>query len=186
MSCEQTELWMMDALDATLSAPEHQRLMAHLDACPHCRSEWRALNAVEQMLASPPTVHPGRGFVQRFEVRLDRYETQRRTLLGGLILLGAAAAFSLVAALLLLNGRNPIEVYGNFLWDTYRVLGYVAMLGYRLLAALWYTLDALAGSVDASISNLLAYAAAIALAVFAWRRSAASRRVQVQTRRNGH
>ena len=186
MSCEQTEAWMMDALDAELSAPDHQRLMAHLDACSLCRSEWRALNLVEQMLGNPPTVSPAPGFVRRVEARLDRHETQRRTLLGGLILLGAAAAFSLVAALLLLNGRNPIEVYGNFLWDTYRVLGYIAMLGYRVLTALWYTLGALSNSVDAPLSNLLAYAAAIVLAAIAWRRSIASLRVSVQTTRNGH
>ncbi len=186
MSCEQTELWMMDALDATLPAPDQQRLTTHLDTCSHCRSEWRALNAVELMLATSSMASPSPGFVGRFEVRLDRYETQRRTLLGGLILLGAAAALSLVAAVLLLNGRNPIEVYGNFLWDTYRVLGYVATLGHRLLAALWYTLDALSGSVDVPISNLMAYAAAIALAVIAWRRSPPSRRVPIQTPRNGH
>ncbi len=186
MSCEQSELWMMDALDGTLAAPDDRRFMAHLDACGHCRAEWRALNAVEQMLASPPSVCPTPGFVDRVEARLVRFEAQRRTLLGGMVLLGAAAAFCLLAVLLLLKGRNPIEAYGNLLWDTYHLLRYVAELGYTLLAALWFTLDALASSVDVPLSNLLIYVAAIVLAAIAWRRALASQHVTVNTRRNGY
>jgi predicted anti-sigma-YlaC factor YlaD len=186
MNCEKMELWMMEALDATLSAPEQQRFTAHLDRCAHCQAEWRALNAVERMLTNPRMAYPAPGFVARVEARLERYEAQRRTLLGGLILLGAAAVFSLVAALLLLNGRNPIEVYGNFLWDTYQLLGYVARLGTSLLAALWYALEALSSAVDVSLSNLMAYAVAIALAAIAWWRSMTSRRVSIRGMRNGH
>jgi predicted anti-sigma-YlaC factor YlaD len=185
MSCEQTELWMMDALDAALAAPDHQRLMAHLDTCSQCRAEWRALNVVEQILTDPPMAFPGPVFVERIETRLERYEAQRRTLLGGLILLGAAVVLSLMAALLLLHGRNPIEVYGNFLWDTYRILGHGVALGYRLLSALWFTLGTLSNSVDVPLSNLLTFAAAIALAAIAWRRSLALQRLPVNLERSG-
>jgi hypothetical protein len=60
------------------------------------------------------------------------------------------------------------------------------MLGYRLLAAVWFTLDALSSAVNIPLSNGLSYAAALVLAVIAWRRSLASRRVLVKTGHNGH
>lgn len=186
MNCGQGEMWMMDALDGTLPARDHQRLMAHLDACSTCRADWKALNAIDHMLASQPLVLPEPGFVQRVEARLERFEAQRRTLMGGMILLGSAAALCLLAALLLLNGRSPIEAYGTFLWNTYRLLGHVVLLGYRLLAAVWFTLDALSSAVNIPLSNGLSYAAALVLAVIAWRRSLASRRVLVKTGHNGH
>jgi hypothetical protein len=189
MSCEQseqTELWMMDALDNVLATPDQRRLLAHLDHCAFCRSEWRALNAVEQMLSSQPLVYPKTGFVKRFEARLERSETQRRTLLGGMILMGAAAALCLLGVLMLLNGRNPIQVYGTFLWNTYRLLGHAAALGYTLLSLLWFTADTLASSVNIPLPNLLTYTAAITLAAIAWRRSMTSRRVVVNSKRNGY
>jgi predicted anti-sigma-YlaC factor YlaD len=179
-------MWMMDALDGTLAARDHQRLMAHLDACSNCRADWKALNAIDQMLASQPLMLPEPGFVQRVEARLERSEAQRRTLLGGMILLGSAAALCVLAALLLLQGRNPIQAYGNFLWDTYHLLGHVVLLGYRLLTALWFTLYALSSSINIPLSNVIGYAAALALMMIAWQRSMASRRVFVNTRHNGH
>lgn len=185
MSCGQSEMWMMEALDGTLAARDHQRLMTHLDLCSDCRADWRALNAIDQMLASQPLVLPEPGFVRRVEVRVERFETQRRTLMGGMILLGSAAALCVLAALLLLNGRNPIEAYGAFLWNSYRLLGHVVSLGYRLVTALWFVLDALSDSVNIPLSNVLSYAAAIALAMIAWRRSLASRHVFVKTEHNG-
>jgi predicted anti-sigma-YlaC factor YlaD len=186
MSCEQSEMWMMDALDGTIEVRDHQQLMAHLDACARCRADWKALNAIDQMLASQPLVLPEPGFVQRVEARVEHFETQRRTLMGGMILLGSAAALCVVAALLLLNGRNPIQAYGNFLWDTYHLLGHVVLLGYRLLSAVWFTLDVLSSSVNIPLSNAIGYAAALVLMLIAWQRSMASRRVFLRTGPNGH
>ena len=186
MDCEQNELWMMDELDGVLATPERQRLEAHVESCDHCRAEWDALTTLDQILTTSPLMQPEPGFSVRVEARWERYETQRRTLLGGLILLGAAAALCLLAVPSLLNGRNPIEAYGAFLRNTIELSRYVILLSYRLVSALWFTLNALARSADIPLLNLLTYVAGIAMAVVAWRRSLGSRPKASQTVRNGH
>jgi predicted anti-sigma-YlaC factor YlaD len=185
MRCEQSELWMMEALDGVLPAPDYQRLTTHLQTCSHCRSEWDALSALDQLLTQPTMMAPAPGFADRVEARLDHWESQRRTLLGGLILLGAAMALCLLAVPSLLDGRNPIEAYGAFLQNVYALFGYVVLLGYKLVAALWLVLDGLAGSADVSLINLLTYVVGAILAVMAWRRSLLSQRGTVQTMRRG-
>ena len=180
MDCKHSEWLMMDALDGALAATDRQRLMAHLETCARCRVDWDALVALDQMLAPAPLVSPPPGFADRVEDRIARFEAQRRTLLGGLILLGAAAALCLIAVPSLLNGRSPIEAYGAFLQDAYRFFGFVVLLARKLVSALWLTLDTLAGSVDVSVLNLLVYAAGTVLALLAWRRSSQSRREATQ------
>lgn len=186
MSCGKSAKWMMDALDGTLEATHSQRLTAHLETCRECRLRWEALNALEVRLASPQMLFPAPGFVERFETRLVRYETQRRTLVGGLILLGAAAALCLLAVPSLLNGRGPVEAYSAFLRTAYDLLSHGLLLSYKLTAALWLTIDALARSVDVPLVNLLTYAAGAVLAVAAWRRALISQRVPVRTRGESH
>lgn len=183
MKCESSQEWMMEALDGGLSDANHGQLMAHLETCLGCRSDWGALNALEQLLTRPALLAPAPGFASRVEARLDHFEAQRRTLLGGLILLGAAMALCLIAVPSLLNGRNPIYAYGAFLQNVYALLGYVALLSYKLLAALWLILDALAESADVSLINLLTYAGGTVLAALAWRRSLLSQRGAAQTMR---
>jgi hypothetical protein len=179
-------MWMMDALDGRLAPSDRQRLTAHMEACSQCRADWEALNALEGMLTSPAMAFPAPGFVDRVEARLAHLEAQRRTLVGGLILLGAAAALCLVAVPSLLNGRNPLEAYGAFLRNAYELLGHGLLLGYQLLSALWLILNALSSSVDIPLANLLTYAAAIVLAVAAWRRALTSQRVHIRTTENGY
>jgi len=186
MSCKQNEQWMMDALEGGLATGDRQRLLAHLETCADCRGEWEALNTLEHMLANPPLVHPAPGFVSRFEARLARYEAQRRTLVGGLILLGAAAALCLLAVPSLLNGRNVLEAHGAFLGSAYDLLSYGVLLSYKLVSALWLTLDALARSVDIPLVNLLTYAVGVVLAAVAVRRAMVSQRVPVQRGKNSH
>jgi hypothetical protein len=175
---------MMDALDGVLSDTNHWQLMAHLETCRDCLGDWGALNALEQLLNRPTMIAPAPGFADRVEARLDHFEAQRRTLLGGLILLGAAMALCLIAVPSLLNGRNPIDAYGVFLQNVYALFGYAALLSYKLLNALWLILDALAESADVSVINLLTYAVGAVLAVLAWRRSLLSRGA-AQTMRQG-
>lgn len=185
MRCTKSELWMLEAVDGTLPTPDREQLMVHLDGCAECRAIWQTLTAVEKMLVSPPSRSPAPGFAQRVEARLDRFEAQRRTLVGGLILLGAATALCLLAVPSLLNGRNPLEAYGLFLQRTYAILGYGLVLGYKLVAALWLTLDVLARSVDIPLMNLLTYIGAAVLAGIAGRRALAAQRLAVQSRLNG-
>jgi len=186
MSCERYELWMMDALDETLAESERRQLTAHLYTCTRCRAGWEALNAVERVLTRAPMMHPAPGFPARVEARLIRFETQRRTLIGGLVLLGAAAALCLLALPPLLNGRNPLQAYGAFLGDAYGLLGQAALLGYKLLSAMWLTLDVIAETTDVSPLTLMTYAAGAILAGVAGRRALETRRQVSQTIRNGH
>jgi hypothetical protein len=186
MSCELSEMWMMDVLDGALIASDRQRLVAHLAACPRCRSEWEALDALERMLAQPPMVHPAPGFVQRVEARLARFEAQRRTLVGGLILVGGAVALCLLAVPALLGGRDPLQAYGAFLQGVYELLGYGVLLSRKLLSALWLTLDALAGSLDVPLSSLLIYTVGALMALAACWRALLSGRSAARTAPNGH
>lgn len=186
MSCKQSEAWMIDAFDGTLAVGDQQQLMAHLKLCPRCRADWEALGELDKLLMKPPRVFPAPGFANRVEARLDRHEAQRRTLIGGLTLLGAAVAVSLLMVPSLLNGRNPLEAYGAFLQTTYRFFGQVVKLSYQLVSALWLVLNALAQSADVSLSNLLLYAIAILLALLVSRRILLSSATRVQTRQNGH
>jgi len=185
MGCGQSETWMMDALDGALAASDRQRLMAHVQTCADCRAGWEALGALEGLLASAPLRLPAPGFPGRVDARIARFESQRRTLVGGLILLGAAAALCLLAVPALLNGRNPIEAYGAFLQTMYDIVSYGAFLSYKLVSALLLVFDALAGSVDVPLVNLLTYVVATVLAVVAWRRSLTSQRMRAGTGRNG-
>ncbi len=186
MKCTQSQAWMMEALDGALSDADREQLLAHQETCLGCRNDWDALNALEQLLTRPALMPPAPGFADRVEARLDHFEAQRRTLLGGLILLGAAMALCLIAVPSLLNGRNPIYAYGAFLQNAYSLFGYVALLSYKLLAALWLVLDALAESADVSLINLLTYAGGVCLAALAWRRSLLSQRGAAQTMRQRH
>jgi predicted anti-sigma-YlaC factor YlaD len=186
MSCKQSEAWMIDAFDGTLAVDDQQQLMAHLQLCPQCRADWEAFGELNKLLAKPPKVFPAPGFANRVEARLDRHEAQRRTLIGGLTLLGAAVALSLVMVPSLLNGLNPLEAYGAFLQTTYRFLGQAVKLSYQLVSALWLVLNALAQSADVSLSNLLMYAITILLAILVSRRILLSQATRVRTRQNGH
>ena len=185
MGCGQIETWMMDALDGALAASDRQRLMAHLETCVDCRVDWETLSVLERLLASPPIQRPAPGFPGRVDARIERFESQRRTLVGGLILLGAAAALCLLAVPSLLNGRDPIEAYGAFLGTMYDIVSYGAFLSYKLLSALWLVFDALAGSVDLPLVNLLTYVVGAVLAVVAWRRALTSQRIRAGTGPNG-
>ena len=186
MSCERYELWMMDALDGVLAASDWRQLMAHLYTCPRCHADWEALNALESLLTRSPMMHPAPEFAARVEARLAKIEAQRRTLIGGLVLLGAAAALCLLAVLSLLNGRNPFQAYGAFLGNSYGVLSQVALVGYKLLIALWLTLDALTEVVNLSPISLITYAGGAVLAVAAWRRALGTQKRTSQMVRNGH
>ena len=186
MSCRESKSWMMDAFDGTLAASNQRQLMAHLETCADCRAEWKGLNALEQMLANPSMALPAPDFVDRVEARLDRFEAQRRTLVGGLILLGAAAALCLLAVPSLLNGRNPIAAYSLFLRDAYELLGHATLLSYKLTSALWLALEAVARSADVSLLSVLTYAVGTMLAVASWRRRLISQRASMQMGRNGY
>lgn len=167
MSCEQVELWMMDALDDVLAPAERQRMLSHLETCPRCSAQWQALNVLENILVKPPLAQPAPGFAGRVDARLDRFEAQRRTLIGGLILIAAAASLCLLAVPSLLNGRSPVQAYGAFLKGTYDFLTYAALVTFKLLSALRLTLESLAKSLDVPLPSLLVYVIGTLMALVA-------------------
>jgi hypothetical protein len=185
MNCEQSQVWMMDELDGVLPEGERRQWLAHLQTCERCHDGWKALQALEQVLERPPMLQPAPGFGGRVQARIAHAEAQRHTLLGGLVLLGAALALCLVALPSLLNGRSPLDVYAGFLSTSYAFLAGALVVGYRLLVALWFVLDTLAASVDIPLASLLTYVAGAVLAVAAWRRALNSQRVASRQRRNG-
>ena len=185
MNCEQSEMWMMEALDGVLSAPDHQQLTLHLETCSHCCVEWGALNALDTLLVHPVLMSPAPGFVGRVQARVDHFEAQRRTLLGGLILMGAAMAICLLAVPSLLGGRNPIEAYGAFLRGVYDLSGYIILLSYKLALALWLILDVLAKGAGIPLVTMLTYVVGAIMAALAWRRSLTSQRGAAPTMRRG-
>jgi predicted anti-sigma-YlaC factor YlaD len=185
MGCKQNQARMMDALDGTLARSEWRLFLEHLEICPRCRREWEALQAVESMFASPPMLHPAPGFVARVEARIERHEAQRRTLVGGLILLGAAVALCLLAVPALLNGRGPLEAYADFLGVVYGLLGSGLLLAYRLVSAVWLTLEAFSRGVDLPLTSLLTYLVGVVLGLAALRRAWTSQQVSVGARDGG-
>jgi hypothetical protein len=177
---------MMDALDGALNAADRRRLMAHLDSCARCSADWDALNVVESAFASPKMLQPAPGFPARVEARIAQYESQRRTLVGGLILLGGAVVLCLLTLPALLDGRSPLAAYGHFLQNVYDLLGGVLLLSYKLAGALWLTLEAVSRSTDVPLPNLLTYLVGVVLAVAALRRARTTQRVTVRSESNGH
>jgi len=79
MSCEQCVLYMMDALDGILTAPDYQQLITHLETCSRCCAEWYALHAIEELLANMPLLSPAPGFVGQVISRLDCLEARQHS-----------------------------------------------------------------------------------------------------------
>ncbi len=171
MRCEQFQLWMIETLDGTLDATARQQLADHLSVCPRCRADWEALHAVEQLFTHVPSASPAPGFVERVEARIAHFEAQRRTLIGGLVLLGAAAALCLAAAMPWLRGNNPVENYATFVETVYSLAGRAVWLWGRLLWAAWQTLEIMSENTNIPLTSFLTWGVGAVLAAAAWRRS---------------
>lgn len=170
MDCEQSQIWMIEALDGHLAPARQDPLMAHLSACSRCRADWDALQATDELLSAASMVSPPPGFAARVEARLAHREAQRRMLIGGVILLLAALSLWLLALPSLLNGRGLLEAYTLFLRDAYGLIGHSWLILRTLTQTLWLTLNALIGSGGSSALNILTYGVGGVLAMLAWRR----------------
>jgi anti-sigma factor RsiW len=120
------ESWLLE--DKALGSDERRRLNAHLQACPACT----ALAEVDLALKANRMSAPARGFVGRFQVRLEvrKKALRRRNAWGFLILvlsvLGMIGWLSwpwLAPAL-----QSPVELLGSWLsslvtlWATFRAM----------------------------------------------------------------
>ena len=57
-------------LEGGLSAEEKEVLKGHLEGCPRCREELRALEEVEVLFSGAPLLLPRPGFTERVMARL--------------------------------------------------------------------------------------------------------------------
>ena len=97
MESEQIRRRMMQALDGELDPQGQASLAAHLAGCADCQAAWDDLQAVDRVLREAPMVAPPAGFASRVMARVDRRRRVRRSVLGGLLLLGGTALASLLA-----------------------------------------------------------------------------------------
>ncbi len=88
---------MMDALDGELAEGQQQELEAHLQACPPCGREWRALAAIDALFRQTPALAPAVDFAQRTLARLPNRRYRRW-------------AMSVVYVMLLVVGVIPAAV----------------------------------------------------------------------------
>jgi len=69
--CGNAHQWMSASLDRGLGPEEARALQAHLRACPRCRATWAALQEVDHLLSTHPTVPVPAGFAGRTLARLE-------------------------------------------------------------------------------------------------------------------
>ena len=73
--------WWMRVFEGTLSAQESRLWAAHLAECLHCRLEWEALQAVEQiLLTAPPPPELDMAFATQTATRVMQKQRLRQLL----------------------------------------------------------------------------------------------------------
>lgn len=111
MSHQPFELWIFTQED--LSPEQTEALQAHLQSCVNCYGLAAAWRQVEPLVINTQMVAPTPGFVERWELRLEkeRLRIQRRQSLWAFAGSLGFAMFSLVllAAITLLSLNSPIE-----------------------------------------------------------------------------
>lgn len=115
---EEMTMLMSLALDNLLEDKDRQRLEQHLQACPACRSEWGAMQAVSALFAESLMVGPPLGFAVRVERKLAEKDRKRRQTFSGLAVLTSslslagltvAVVFLIVVAILAWQGLGPLS-----------------------------------------------------------------------------
>jgi anti-sigma factor RsiW len=115
---EEMSLLMSLALDDMLEDEDRQQLEQHVQACPACRAEWEAMQAVSALFDDSPMVGPPLGFAVRVERKLAEKDKKRRQTFGGLAVLTSslslagltvAAVCLIVVAILAWQGVGPLS-----------------------------------------------------------------------------
>jgi len=85
-------------LDGLLDQEQVTRLQAHLAHCEACRAEWEAVHWLSSILEAEPAAAPAPDFAARGNLRLQRRETRRRRVRGGIgVLLGSVGLWGAAA-----------------------------------------------------------------------------------------
>lgn len=111
MICEEAFVLMNARLDGELDPEQAAALQAHLDACPACRRQMEALEALEQKLSAlrePAPEGLKRGVLYRIDQATGKAKTPKRRWFGPGTALGAVAA-----VLVLLVGLGVIPLKGR-------------------------------------------------------------------------
>ena len=76
-SCSTMQTKFSEYLDGRMTGREMQRIAAHLDRCPACAGEWRALRGNQAALASLGPVPEPKDLVLRIRVAVSRERARR-------------------------------------------------------------------------------------------------------------
>lgn len=163
---------MMDKLDGVLSPAGARHLEEHVASCPECLAEWKALQSVDELLATSPAIPAPAGFALRVQAVIET-PSWRRTL-ATLYALGAGS----LAALLLIAVPAAAVLLG--IWSIYNEpaafssmlvwLGQLARVSGSLLEAIWTTVRLLVEGLATSPVTL-AWASLAAIVVGVWARA---------------
>src|ERR1700691_3896800 len=83
-SCTALQTKLSEYLDGRMTGREMQRIAAHLDRCPGCAPEWRALRQNQAALASLGAVAEPADLVLRIRVAISRERArQNKSALAG-------------------------------------------------------------------------------------------------------
>lgn len=107
MEHEEVYALMMDALDGELAVDDREELEVHLRACPECRREWQALQAIEMLFRQSPTLMPAADFTQRTLARLPNHRYRVWAIGIIYVLLLVSGIIPLLLAVLAINRFGP-------------------------------------------------------------------------------
>jgi len=138
--CGDAHQWMSASLDRGLGPEEAHALRAHLRACPRCQATWAALQEVDHLLSTRPTVPVPTGFAERTLACLEARGAAVATRQGGGSVLWPAGGFALAALFLflwwaaLLGLPALLSQAAPAVWSGLRLLGEaLAMLARSLV-----------------------------------------------------
>ena len=96
MLCSHASQLMDEVLNGEAGSEREAALLAHVADCASCRAEWRALQRVEQLLVTAPSVWPSPDFSTRVIARLAPRQPRQNPWAGTLVLVAGAVLFGVL------------------------------------------------------------------------------------------
>jgi predicted anti-sigma-YlaC factor YlaD len=176
-SCQDIGRLMSLALDQSLAQGEARCLEEHLERCPTCQEEWRAMQRISLLLTDAPLIGPPPGFPARVMQRLAQRQVRRQRLLVGTALLAVClglAAFALPQIIGFLALLWQVVTEPSLLSHGAKLLAQLLDLAESLGRACWLITAALFSSL--SQPALLGYSFLVLALTTLWIRLVAGRR----------
>lgn len=169
MHCQEASERMSLAADRMLTPKEIRELEEHLETCDLCQQKYRALGAVDSLLADPWLADPPADMSSRVMHRIRIHKHRRRLILawarGAMWVVIAAATVTLVT-LAIATAREALEPGQSLYADVLRSLITIYQLGISIARGIRVILAAFLGQTTASLVAL--YAALAGLMAMAW------------------